>query len=88
MTPTIKLNYIKATLYTSGKKNVQLKATVKGTNSKVKWSSSNKKIAAVDKKGKVTAGKSGTATVTAECNGAKAVCKITVKGNGSWSRVE
>ncbi|MBQ6844424.1 MAG: Ig-like domain-containing protein [Agathobacter sp.] len=46
--------------------------------SKVKWSTSNKKIVTVDKKGKVTAKKKGTATVTAKVGKKSYKCKITV----------
>lgn len=78
--PAITLN---KTVYTLKKgKSVQLKATLaKGTKKKqVVWSSSNKKIATVSKKGKVKAIKKGTAKITAKIQGTqkKAVCKITV----------
>lgn len=55
--------------------------TLKLTGSKVKsWATSDKKIASVDKNGKVTAKKKGTATITATAtNGKKYTCKITVK---------
>ena len=46
----------------------------------LKWSSSNKKVAKVDKYGKVTAVKKGTATITVKTSsGKKAACRITVK---------
>ncbi len=70
----IKLNKKKVTL-TVGK-TVQLK--VKGTKAKVKWSSSNKKIATVSSKGKVKAKKVGKATITAKIGKKKYRCKITV----------
>lgn len=48
--------------------------------SRLKWKSSNKKIATVDKKGKVTALKKGKVVITVKTdNGRKAICKITVK---------
>ena len=58
--------------------------TLKNANKgKIKWSSSNKKTAAVKSKGKnkavVTANKKGTAKVTAKFNGKKYTCKVTVK---------
>jgi len=44
------------------------------------WSSSKKSVAKVDKNGKVTAVKKGTATITAKSwNGKTAKCKVTVK---------
>ncbi len=47
--------------------------------SKVKWSSSKKKVATVSKKGVVKAKKKGKTTVTAKYKGKKYKCKITVK---------
>ena len=43
------------------------------------WTSSSSKIASVNKLGKITAKKAGTATITAKIKGAKASCKVTVK---------
>lgn len=45
----------------------------------VKWSTSNKKIATVSSKGKVTGKKAGTCTVTAKVGSKSFKCKITVK---------
>lgn len=62
-----------------------LKAVVapeKATNKGIKWSSSNTKIAAVDKNGKVKALQNGTATIKAtekDGSGVSASCKITYK---------
>lgn len=50
---------------------------VKNTTSKVKWSTSNKKVVKV-KNGKLTPVKVGSAKVTAKVNGKKYVCKVTV----------
>lgn len=72
---TLKLSKKKATL-TVGK-TVQLK--VNGTKKSVKWSSSNKKIATVSKKGKVKGKKVGKAVITAKVGKKKLKCKITVK---------
>lgn len=58
-------------------KNVTLK--MNGTKQKVTWSSSNKKIASVNKKGIVKGIKKGNATITANVGGKKYTCKITVK---------
>lgn len=71
----VRLNMTKKTL-TVGK-TVTLK--VKGTKKKVKWSSSNKKVASVSSKGKVKAKKAGKATITAKVGKKKYKCKITVK---------
>lgn len=71
----VKLNKTKVTLYVG--KSVQLK--VKGTTKKVTWKSSNKKVATVTSKGKVTAKKKGKATITAKVSGKKYTCKVTVK---------
>lgn len=46
--------------------------------SKVVWRSSDKKIAAVNSKGRVRAKKCGTVTITAKADGCKAVCKIKI----------
>lgn len=59
------------------KKSSAIKLT--GTTVKVKYSSSNPKIARVDSKGKITAVKKGTAVITAKANTKKFNCKVTVK---------
>lgn len=46
--------------------------------SKVKWSSRNKKIASVNKSGKVTAKKKGSTTITASYGKKKYKCRVTV----------
>lgn len=50
-------------------------------NKTILWSSSNYRVATVDKNGRITAKKEGTVKITAKSQdgGAKAVCKITVK---------
>lgn len=75
----IKLNKTFITLPT--KNTYTLK--VDGTKKKVKWSSSKKKIATVNKNGKITAKKSGTAYITAKVNGKKTKCKVSVRSNKS-----
>ena len=75
--PTIKLS--KKTLSLKVGKKKRLKAKVSGKSSKVKWKSSNKRIAVVSNKGVVTAKKAGKVTITAIANGVKAKCKLTVK---------
>lgn len=75
----IRLNYSSISLYE--KKTKTLKAKVSPKSKKVKWSSSNKKVATVSSKGKVTGKKKGTAYITATISGTKikARCKVTVK---------
>ncbi len=55
---------------------------VTGTKAKVRWSSSNKKVAKVNAKGKVTGVKAGTATIKATVNKKTYSCKVTVKSSG------
>lgn len=86
--PSIKLNKSKATLYTTGSKTIVLKATVTGPSNKVKWKSSNKKVASVTSKGKVTARSVGKATITAKANGVSAKCLITVKKKAVEETIE
>lgn len=78
----VRLNMTKKVL-TVGK-TVTLK--VKGTKKKVKWSSSNKKVASVNSKGKVKAKKAGKATITAKVGKKKYKCKITVKKKKSTKK--
>lgn len=75
--PTISVNPKSVTVYVREK--VQLEATVTGKSQKVTWSSSDKSIAAVTKNGKVKGKKAGKAVITAEANGVKATCNVTVK---------
>ena len=58
------LNKTSVTLYTKGKKIIQLSAD---TESVVKYTSDNEKVAAVDEKGVVTGVSAGTAKITAKC---------------------
>ena len=62
---------------------MKLKSVVDGgrTDVKVKWSSSNKNVAAVSSTGKVTAKKKGTCTITCrtEVGSLKKTVKIKVK---------
>jgi len=51
---------------------------MKGTSKKVKWTSSNKQVASVSAKGKITAKTVGTATITAAVSNKKYSCKVTV----------
>lgn len=76
---TVTLNKKTATVYKG--KTTTLKATVTGTAAaKVTFTSSNPKVAAVNKTtGKVTAKAKGTAVITAKCGDVKVTCKVTVK---------
>ena len=71
----IKISKKKKTLRVGDKYTLK----ITGTSKKVKWKSSNKKVATVNSKGKVKAKKKGTATITAKVGGKKYKCKITVK---------
>lgn len=76
----VKLNEKKLTM--GVKEKVTLKATVlpAGASQKVTWSSSNKKVAVVNQKGKITAKRRGKTVITAAtANGKKITCKVTVK---------
>lgn len=80
----VKINKTKVTLIKG--QTVRLKIT--GTEGKVVWSSSDKKIAVVNSNGKVTAKAKGTATITAKIQNKKYTCKVTVKQkNVSTSKV-
>ena len=70
---TIKLNKKNVTL--SKGKNCTLK--IIGTKKKAAWKSSNKKVATVSSKGKITAKKEGSAKITAK------IGKSTLSQNGS-----
>ena len=52
---------------------------IRGSREKVKWSTSNKRVAAVSSKGRVTAKKVGAATITARVGGKKYTCRVTVR---------
>ena len=85
----LKLNHSKITLKKG--KSQTLKVTVypsKASNKKVKWISSNKKVATVTQKGLVKAIKAGTAKITVTAKDGskkKAVCTVTVKKASSGS---
>ncbi len=70
----IKLNKKKLILYEGDTYTLK----VKGTKAKVKWSSSDKDVAKVSKKGIVTAIKEGSCTVTAKVKNKKYKCQVTV----------
>ena len=65
-----------------GKSTTAVKATLYDGDSIAKWESSNTKVAKVSRKGKITAKKVGTATITVTTkNGATASVKINVQKN-------
>ena len=72
---SIKLNKTSKTIYEGN----TYKLKVKGTNKKVKWSTSDKSIAKVNSKGKVTAKKNGTAVITAKVGKKELKCKVKVR---------
>ena len=78
----IQLNYKNVTMQTGSRMNLHI-ASAKGLKSsrKVTWKSSNKKVAAVNKSGAVTAKKTGTTTITAitKDKKRKASCEIKVQ---------
>ena len=76
---TVTLNKKTVTVYKG--KTTTLKANVTGADAlKVTFTSSNPKVAAVNKTtGKVTAKAKGTVVITAKCGDVKATCKVTVK---------
>ena len=74
----VSLSVSKLTLTAGDKKTLKLK---NASASKVKWSSSNKKVATVSGKGVVKAKKEGSATISAKYKGKKYKCKLTVLPN-------
>ena len=73
----ISLNKTSKTLYV--KQSFNLKPSIKNGKGKTTFKTSSKKIATVSKKGKITAKKKGTVTITVTNNKVKASCKVTVK---------
>jgi len=74
---SVKLNKTKVAVVVGG--TAQLK--VSGTKKTVTWSSSDKAVATVSKKGLVTAKKAGKATVTAKVGSKKLKCTVVVKAS-------
>ena len=72
---SVRLNKTKIVLVVGQTYNLK----VSGTKKTPKWSSSNKKIVSVTKKGVVKGLKKGTATVTAKIGKKKYKCKVTVE---------
>ena len=83
--PVKKISLSKSGLSLKVGEKKKIKATVSPNNAenkKVKWTSSNKKVATVDSQGNITALKKGTAEITAiskDTSKVKKSCKVTVK---------
>ena len=78
-----RLSKKKVTMYVG--QTYKLKA--KGFKGKVKWKSSNKKIAMVNKKGKITAKKKGTVKIIAKYKKVKKVCKVTIVSKEEYKNI-
>lgn len=78
--PTIKISKTKISLEKGQKKKLKA-STANAAGKKIVWKSSNKKVATVNKNGKVKARKKGKATITATIKGTnvKATCQVVVK---------
>ena len=72
-----RLNYKKVTLVQGKKKRLKVRNLKKGK--KVKWYSTKKSVATVNKKGIVKAKKKGKAYIVAKVGKKKYRCKVTVK---------
>ncbi len=83
-TKTPELNTKKVTLEAG--KSTTLK--VKHTKGKIKWSSSNKKVAVVNRQGKVTAKKQGKATISARVGKKTLRCKVTVAAKKKAAKIK
>ncbi len=77
----VKLNYTKLTLGKGGKFTLTAKVTGAKKKTTIKWSSSDKKVATVNKKGEITAKAKGKCTITAKTSDGKvkATCTLTIK---------
>lgn len=76
----LSLNKKKVTLKVNQKEKLVVTKNPVTAVTKLKWSTSDKKIATVDQNGKVKAKKKGKVTITVKAsNGKKARCKVTVK---------
>lgn len=87
---SVKLNKTSATVYNT--KSFKLTATVApstATNKAVNWTSSNTKVATVDKNGNVKGISAGTVTITCKTasGGVTATCKVTVRKKTNVSAI-
>ena len=76
--PSVKITSTQKAVFEKNSFQIWVKAK---PSDQVKYKTSNKKIATVDKNGQVTGVKSGTVTITAYVPGAKASCKVKVVKN-------
>lgn len=77
-----KISKARVTLTITKKKTKPVyRLKVKNASGKIKWKSSNKKVATVNKSGKITAKKKGRATITAKTGKKTLRCRVTVKDN-------
>lgn len=80
LTVTKTVSVTESSIY--GEENRLPDSTISGTS--IVWSSSNSNVATVNQKGRVTAKKAGTATITAKCGQASVSCKVKVAKN-QWA---
>ena len=79
VTPKIKLNRTKVTLKKGKAYSLKISVTPQSIRNKIKFTSSNKKVAVVSSKGKITAKRRGSATVKVYYGKVSAKCRVTVK---------
>lgn len=79
---SMKINKKKLTLDAGGSYTLKIRKAKK----KIKWKSSKKSVATVSSKGKVTARKAGSATITARVSGRKFTCKVKVRAAAKGTR--
>ena len=79
-----KLNKAKLNMTVGSKYKLKVKNAPKGKT--IKWSTSKKKVAAVSKKGIVTAKKAGSAKITAKVAGKKLICNVTVRDKATTEK--
>ena len=72
------MNKLKVTLDKGKSYTLKAYLSPKKTTEKVSWKSSDKKVASVNKSGKVTGLKKGKAIITATCGGKRKSCQVTV----------
>lgn len=76
---TVRLNAKKIYLIKGRTKKLRVRGISSKKAAKVKWRSSNRSVASVNRQGKVTARKKGTAVITAKLSGKKYTCRVTVE---------